>query len=134
MLELEGNKAFSGFSVNDLTKAKEFYGETLGLNIYNDKRMPDLLNLEINKGNIILIYPKPNHVPATFTILNFPVKNVEQTVDELTERGVKFIVYNYEEFKTNEKGILKSDGNGPTIAWFNDPAGNILSIIEQHDQ
>ena len=130
---LEGNKAFSGFSVNDLPKAKEFYGKTLGLNIYNDERMPELLNLEINKDNIILIYPKPNHVPAIFTILNFPVQNVEQTVDELTARGVKFIVYNLEEFKTNEKGILKSDGNGPTIAWFNDPAGNILSIIEQHE-
>ncbi|MEN0054897.1 MAG: VOC family protein [Mucilaginibacter sp.] len=131
---LEGNKAFSGFSVNDLPKAKEFYGKTLGLNVYNDEQMPDLLNLEINKDNIILIYPKPNHTPATFTILNFPVQSVEETVDELTARGVKFIIYNLDEIKTNEKGILKSDGNGPTIAWFNDPAGNILSIIEQHMQ
>lgn len=128
---LEANKAFSGFSVNDLTVAKEFYGKTLGLKIYDDKKMPELLNLEINEKNIILIYPKPNHEPATFTILNFPVKNVEETVDELTRRGVKFIIYNDENFKTDEKGILKGDGRGPTIAWFNDPAGNILSIIQE---
>ncbi|MDN3548262.1 VOC family protein [Mucilaginibacter aquaedulcis] len=131
---IESNKAFSGFSVNDLQKAKEFYGEILGLNIYEDKHMPQLLNLEITKDNIILIYPKPNHVPATFTILNFPVNSVEQTVDELTQRGVKFIVYNQPEFKTDERGILKSGDDDPTIAWFNDPAGNILSIIEQHDE
>jgi predicted enzyme related to lactoylglutathione lyase len=130
---LEANKAFSSFSVNDLTGAKEFYGKTLGLKIYDDKKMPELLNLEINEKNIILIYPKPNHVPATFTILNFPVKNVEETVDELTRRGVKFIIYNDENFKTDEKGILKGDDNGPTIAWFSDPAGNILSIIQQAD-
>jgi predicted enzyme related to lactoylglutathione lyase len=130
---LEANKAFSSFSVNDLTVAKEFYGKTLGLKIYDDKKMPELLNLEINENNIVLIYPKPNHVPATFTILNFPVKNVEETVDELTRRGVKFIVYNDENFKTDEKGILKGGDNGPTIAWFNDPAGNILSIIQQAD-
>jgi predicted enzyme related to lactoylglutathione lyase len=128
---LEANKAFSGFSVNDLTVAKEFYGKALGLKIYDDKKMPQLLNLEINEKNIILIYPKPNHVPATFTILNFPVKNVEETVDELTRRGVKFIIYNDENFKTDEKGILKGDDHGPTIAWFNDPAGNILSIIQE---
>ncbi|NHA03148.1 glyoxalase [Mucilaginibacter sp. HC2] len=128
---LEYNSAFSGFSVNDLPKAKEFYGNILGLNIYEDKEMPNLLNLQLSEGNIILIYPKPNHQPATFTILNFTVNNVDKTVDELTNRGVKFIVYNDENFKTNEKGILKGDHRGPTIAWFNDPAGNILSIIEK---
>jgi catechol 2,3-dioxygenase-like lactoylglutathione lyase family enzyme len=127
---IQNSKAFSGFSVNDLAKAKEFYGKTLGLNVYDDKKMPDLLNLQINEGNIILIYPKSNHTPATFTILNFPVKSVENTVDELTQRGVKFIVYNEENFKTNEKGIMEGGSENPTIAWFNDPAGNILSIIE----
>lgn len=128
---LKYNTAFSGFSVNDLPKAKEFYGKTLGLNIYDDKEMPNLLNLELNGENIILIYPKPNHQPATFTILNFTVNNVEKTVDELTKLGVKFIVYNDDNFKTNEKGILHGNEHGPTIAWFNDPAGNILSIIEK---
>ncbi|MDR6943561.1 VOC family protein [Mucilaginibacter pocheonensis] len=127
---LKDNKTFSSFSVNDLARAREFYGKTLGLNIHDDEKMPNLLNLEINKDNVILIYPKPNHVPATFTILNFNVQNVEQTVDELTSRGVKFIIYNDENFKTNEKGILAGNDQGPTIAWFNDPAGNILSVIQ----
>lgn len=127
---LKDSKAFSSFSVNDLAEAKEFYGKVLGLNIYDDEKMPNLLNLEISKENIILIYPKPNHVPASFTVLNFPVQNAEQTVDELTSRGVKFIIYNDENFKTNEKGILTGNEQGPTIAWFNDPAGNILSVIQ----
>ena len=129
---LKYNTAFSGFSVNDLPKAKEFYGKTLGLNIEEDKEMPNLLNLQLSKDNIILIYPKPNHQPATFTILNFTVNDIEKTVDDLAKLGVKFIVYNNENFKTNEKGILYGDDRGPTIAWFNDPAGNILSIIEKH--
>ena len=127
---LKDSKAFSSFSVNDLAEAKEFYGKVLGLNIYDDEKMPNLLNLEISKENIILIYPKPNHVPASFTVLNFPVQNAEHTVDELTTRGVKFIIYNDENFKTNEKGILTGNEQGPTIAWFNDPAGNILSVIQ----
>jgi len=126
---LKESKAFSGFSVNDIGKAKEFYGKTLGLEVKDDTSMPGILHLEISGGNTVLIYPKPNHQPATFTILNFPVPDVEKAVDELTARGVKFIVYNDENFKTNEKGIF-TDG-GPTIAWFNDPAGNILSVIEE---
>ncbi|WP_183559213.1 VOC family protein [Mucilaginibacter sp. SP1R1] len=129
---LENSKAFSGFSVNDLSQAKEFYGKVLGLKVSYDDDMPNLLNLYVNEGNTpVLIYPKPNHVPATFTILNFQVKNVEKTVDQLTQRGVKFIVYNNEYLKTNEKGILTGN-DGPAIAWFNDPAGNILSVIEQN--
>ena len=123
-------KAFSGFSVNYIEKAKEFYQHILELEVSLNEM--GILELHIEGSNKIIIYPKPNHTPASFTILNFPVKSVEQTVDELTGRGVKFIVYDQYEFKTNEKGILKSEGNGPTIAWFNDPAGNILSIIEQH--
>jgi catechol 2,3-dioxygenase-like lactoylglutathione lyase family enzyme len=125
---LKESKAFSGFSVNDIGKAKEFYGKTLGLEVKDDTDMPGILHLEILGGNPIVIYPKPNHQPATFTILNFPVPDVEKAVDELTARGVKFIVYNEENFKTNEKGIFTA--GGPTIAWFNDPAGNILSVIE----
>lgn len=126
---LKNSKAFSGFSVNDIPKAKEFYGKTLGLEVEDDTEMPGILHLKISGGNNIIIYPKPNHVPATFTILNFPVQDVEAAVDELTRRGVKFIVYNEENFKTNQKGIFTA--GGPTIAWFNDPAGNILSVIEQ---
>ena len=80
-------------------------------------------------GNNVLIYPKPNHVPATFTVLNFPVNDVDLAVDELTKRGVRFQKYDLPDLKTDEKGIMQ--GNGPTIAWFKDPAGNILSVIEQ---
>jgi catechol 2,3-dioxygenase-like lactoylglutathione lyase family enzyme len=128
---LKYNTAFSGFSVNDLPKAKEFYGKILGLNIYDDKEMPNILNLKLSDEIVILIYPKPNHQPATFTILNFTVNDVEKTVDELTKLGVKFNIYDDENLKTNEKGILHGNEHGPTIAWFNDPAGNVLSIIEK---
>jgi catechol 2,3-dioxygenase-like lactoylglutathione lyase family enzyme len=117
-------KAFSGFSVNDIPKAKEFYGQTLGLEVSEDH---GLLNLHIAGGSHILIYPKPNHTPATFTILNFPVDNIEQAVDELTKRGVRFEHYEGE-IKMDKKGIAR--GNGPNIAWFKDPAGNILSVLE----
>jgi len=119
-------KAFSGFSVDDLQKAQEFYGQALGLDVTKEH---DLLFLHIASGSKILIYPKHNHTPATFTMLNFPVDNVEQAVDELTERGVRFEIYNEGELKTDEKGIFR--GGGPLIAWFKDPAGNILSVLEE---
>jgi len=122
-------KAFSGFSVNDIQKAKAFYGQTLGLEVSKVPEMGDLLRLHIAGGTVILIYPKPNHIPATFTILNFPVDNVEKAVDELTKRGVRFEIYDEEGFKTDEKGIFH--GGGPKIAWFKDPAGNILSVLEE---
>jgi predicted enzyme related to lactoylglutathione lyase len=118
-------KAFSGFSVDDLSKAKAFYSQTLGLEVSEEM---GLLTLHIAGGSHILIYPKPNHIPATFTILNFPVDNIEQAVDELTKRGVRFEHYGGE-IKTDEKGIAR--GNGPNIAWFKDPAGNILSVLEE---
>jgi predicted enzyme related to lactoylglutathione lyase len=118
--------AFSGFSVNDIQKAKEFYSQTLGLEV---SEMHGLLNLHIAGGSNILIYPKPNHTPATFTILNFPVDNIEKAVDKLTKRGVRFQVYNEKDLKTDEKGIFR--GGGPLIAWFKDPAGNILSVLEE---
>jgi catechol 2,3-dioxygenase-like lactoylglutathione lyase family enzyme len=123
---LKDSKAFSGFSVDDLQKAKEFYGQILGLEVSEEEM--GLLSLHIAGGNNILIYAKDNHAPATYTILNFPVDNVEQAVDELTRRGVRFEQYNEPDLKTDEKGI--SRGNGPTIAWFKDPAGNILSVLE----
>jgi predicted enzyme related to lactoylglutathione lyase len=120
-------KAFSGFSVNDIQKAKEFYGQTLGLEVTEEAM--GILTLHISGGGKIIIYPKPNHTPATFTILNFPVTDVEKTVDELTSRGVQFEQYDFGQMKTDKKGIVR--GQGPTIAWFKDPAGNILSVLEE---
>ena len=125
---LKDSKAFSGFSVNDIPKAKEFYGQTLGLDVSEDQGM-GLLSLRLAGGNTVIIYPKPSHTPATFTILNFPVGNVDEAVDALKKRGVRFEIYNEPDLKTDEKGIMR--GNGPTIAWFKDPAGNILSVIEE---
>ncbi len=122
---LGDSKAFSGFSANDIEKAKEFYGRTLGLKVSESN---GLLTLHLAGGNNVLIYPKPNHTPAKFTVLNFPVDDVDQAVDELTKRGVGFEIYDLPDIKTDKKGIMR--GNGPTIAWFKDPAGNILSVIE----
>jgi predicted enzyme related to lactoylglutathione lyase len=119
------SKAFSSFSVSDIGKAKEFYGKTLELEV---SEANGLLKLHIAGGSHIMIYPKPNHSPATFTVLNFPVKDVEKAVDELTRRGVRFERYEGE-LQTDAKGIFR--GGGPTIAWFQDPAGNILSVVEQ---
>ncbi|HBB98066.1 MAG TPA: glyoxalase [Blastocatellia bacterium] len=120
---LETNKAFSSFSVNDLEKAKQFYGQTLGLKV---KESPE--GLELHPGQqSIFIYPKPNHEPATFTVLNFQVNNIEAAVDDLKQKGVNFEHYEGE-IKTDAKGIHRN--NGPTIAWFKDPAGNILSVVE----
>ncbi len=118
-------RAFSGFSVDDIQKAKEFYSQTLGLEV---SEMNGLLNLNIAGGSKILLYPKPNHTPATFTILNFPVHDIEETVNQLTRRGVRFEQY-AGELKTDEKGIFR--GGGPLIAWFKDPAGNILAVLEE---
>jgi predicted enzyme related to lactoylglutathione lyase len=120
------SKAFSGFSANDISKAKEFYGRTLGLEVSESN---GLLTLHLAGGNNVLIYPKANHTPAAFTVLNFPVENVDQAVDELAKRGVRFETYDFPGIKTDKKGIMR--GNGPTVAWFKDPAGNILSVIEQ---
>jgi predicted enzyme related to lactoylglutathione lyase len=120
------SKAFTGFSVNDLQKAKEFYSKTLSFEV---SEMNGLLNLHVGNDTRVLIYPKSNHTPATFTVLNIPVDNIEQAVDELTKRGVSFEMYDEAELKTDEKGIFR-DG-GPNIAWFKDPAGNILSVLEE---
>lgn len=120
----KNTKAFSGFSVNDLQKARQFYSETLGLEVSESMG----LELHIAGGNNILVYPKPNHTPATFTILNFPVDNIEKAVEELRKKGVIFEKYE-DPIKTDENGIFR--GGGPLIAWFKDPAGNILSVLEQ---
>lgn len=122
-------KAFSSFSVDDLEKAKEFYGEMLGLKVSETK---EGLGLQIAGGGEVFIYPKADHTPATFTILNFPVNDIEKAVAELSSRGVVFESYEGE-MQTDEKGIFRgaSRGEGPDIAWFKDPAGNILSVLAQ---
>jgi catechol 2,3-dioxygenase-like lactoylglutathione lyase family enzyme len=121
----ENTKAFSGFSVDDVSKAKQFYGDTLGLKVSEDNGM---LTLHIAGARNTLLYPKPDHTPASFTVLNFPVDNVETAVDELSARGVRFERYEGTELETDEKGIFR--GAGPLIAWFKDPAGNVLSVIQ----
>lgn len=120
-------KAFSGFSVNDLEKAKAFYSTLLGLEVVENPM--GLLELQIEAGNNIVVYSKSNHTPATFTILNFPVENIDEAVDKLTEKGVLFEHYEGQ-LKTDEKGICRSS-KGPDIAWFKDPAGNILSVLQK---
>jgi predicted enzyme related to lactoylglutathione lyase len=120
------SKAFSGFSVDDMDAAKRFYSETLGLNVSDGEMGITVLHLAGDRDTII--YPKPDHQPATFTILNFPVEDVEAAVDALTERGVQFERYEGTDVQTDEKGIFR--GGGPLIAWFKDPAGNILSVIQ----
>lgn len=120
----KNTKAFSSFSVNDLEKAKKFYGQTLGLGVSESE---EGLNLQIKGGNDVFIYPKPDHVPATFTVLNFIVDDVDRTVDELTKLGIRFQIYDKGELKTDDKGIFQGK---PKIAWFKDPAGNFLSILE----
>jgi predicted enzyme related to lactoylglutathione lyase len=122
---LGDSKAFSGFAANDIPAVKKFYGETLGVKVSEDH---GLLTLHLAGGNNVLIYPKPNYAPATFTVLNFPVEDVDKAVDEMTQRGVRFEIYDMPDIKTDAKGIMR--GKGPTIAWFKDPAGNILSVLE----
>jgi catechol 2,3-dioxygenase-like lactoylglutathione lyase family enzyme len=121
---LESSNAFSSFAVNNLEKAKEFYTKTLGIEVKESKE-----GLELHPGSTnVFIYPKPDHTPATFTVLNFLVDDIEAAVDELKQKGVRFEHYEGE-IKTDEKGIHRN--GGPTIAWFKDPAGNILSVIEK---
>ncbi len=128
---LRDSQAFSGFSVNDLKRAKEFYGQTLGLEVDEDSMG---LTLKIRGGNSIFIYSKDDHVPATFTILNFPVNNIDQAVDELTNKDIEFERYDELPAPLDERGILRglAAGQGPDIAWFKDPAGNILSVLQDN--
>ena len=122
---LTDSPAFSGFSVDDIAAARAFYGDTLGLAVTEENGM---LTLHFAGGSTVLVYPKPNHEPATFTILNFPVADVEATVRALTERGVQFERYEGTEVQTDDDGVFRS--GGPLIAWFTDPAGNVLSVVE----
>jgi catechol 2,3-dioxygenase-like lactoylglutathione lyase family enzyme len=118
-------KAFSGFAVDDLEAARRFYADTLGIDVSGADQ---LLTLRLAGGRDTLIYLKPDFTPATYTILNFVVDNVEETVDELASRGIRF--ERYEGFEQDERGISRAEG-GPCIAWFKDPAGNILSVLEE---
>jgi catechol 2,3-dioxygenase-like lactoylglutathione lyase family enzyme len=120
----EHTRAFSGFSADDIAKARQFYGETLGLRVSEEN---GLLTLHIAGDRDTVIYPKEDHTPATYTILNFPVDDIDDAVDELAARGVRF--ERYEGAEQDEKGIHR--GGGPLIAWFKDPAGNILSVLQQ---
>ncbi len=114
-------KAFSGFSADDIPKAKQFYGETLGITVTEEYGM---LHLHIAGDRDTLIYPKDNHTPATFTILNFPVDDIDAAVDQLASKGIAFEKYD----GSDDKGIMRDQG--PPIAWFKDPAGNILSVLQ----
>lgn len=127
---LKDAKAFSSFSVDDLSGAKVFYGQTLGLDVTETPMPTDtsILTLRLGGGAEVLIYSKPDHAPASFTVLNFPVKSVEKALDALAERGVRPEIYRDGPVRTDEKGV--SRGAGPTIAWFKDPAGNVLSLVE----
>ena len=125
----KNTKAFSSFSVDDLKQAKRFYGDTLGLEV---SETPEGLDLQLAGGGHVFLYPKPNHAPATFTVLNFQVDVIDRAVDELARLGIQFESYEGE-IKTDDKGIFrgKAQGKGPDVAWFKDPAGNILSVVEE---
>lgn len=120
-------KAFGSFSVDDLAKAKEFYGGTLGMSV-TDSEMGVLFLHPAGGDSRIMIYPKDNHQPATFTVLNLPVDDIDRAVDALTSQGIRF--ERYEGFKQDEKGIVR-EGMGPGIAWFTDPAGNVIAVLQE---
>jgi catechol 2,3-dioxygenase-like lactoylglutathione lyase family enzyme len=120
-------RAFSGFSVDDIERARQFYADTLGLQVSRDDEMGGMLTLHIAGDRDILVYPKADHVPASYTMLNFPVDDIDRAVDELIARGVRF--ERYDGMPQDEKGVMR--GHGPSIAWFTDPAGNVLSVLEQ---
>ncbi len=122
MTMFKDSKAFSGMAAGDIDAARAFYADTLGLEVTEEH---GILTLHLATGGQVIVYPKPDHTPADFTVLNFPVDDIEAAVDGLTERGVAF--EHYEGFGQDEKGIMR--GNGPDIAWFRDPAGNVLSVI-----
>ena len=124
MVDFKNTKAFSSFSVNDLEKAKRFYNQILGLEVSESEQG---LNLNLQGGNEVFIYPKADHNPASFTVLNFVVNDLESTVDQLANEGVHFQIYNEGELKTDNRGIVQGK---PKIAWFKDSAGNFLSVLQ----
>jgi catechol 2,3-dioxygenase-like lactoylglutathione lyase family enzyme len=120
--------AFSGFSVDDTAAARTFYGDVLGIET-TDNPM-GFLELVLGSGARVLVYEKPGHVPAEYTVLNFPVLDIDDAVDDLRARGVETKIYPDSEFRSDERGIVRGAGRGPDIAWFRDPAGNILSVLQ----
>lgn len=125
---LQNAKVFASFSVNDIARAKEFYGDMLGLEV---KETKEGLELHFAGGSHAFVYAKPDHVPATYTVLNFMVPDIDHVVDELAAKDVQFEHYDQEHMKTDEKGISRGVGDYPSIAWFRDPFGNFLSVIEE---
>lgn len=125
MIVFSTTKAFSGFSVNDIPAATVFYRDKLGLTVEEQNGM---LALHLGGGGTVLVYPKQNHAPATYTVLNFPVDDIDSAVDELTAKGVQF--EHYDGMPADEKGIMRA-GHGPDIAWFTDPAGNVISVLQE---
>lgn len=126
---LAESRTFSSFSVDDVAAAKAFYGDVLGLRTI-DVRMPGdiwLLRLDLSGDGEVIVYPKDDHAPAAFTVLNFVVDDIDRAVDELAARGVRF--ERYDGFGQDGKGIARDSGGGPPIAWFRDPAGNVLSVV-----
>lgn len=123
----KNSKAFSSYSVDDLVAAKSFYQDNLGLDVEEDEM--GFLSIHLKGGGEVILYPKPNHLPATFTVLNFPVDDIDKAVDELISKGITFEQYSGE-IKTDKKGICR-EGGGPLIAWFKDPAGNVLSVLQE---
>lgn len=126
---LANSKAFSGFAVDDLDRARQFYGETLGLKTETLDEEHGLLTLHLAGDRDTLIYLSPGMTPASYTILNFPVDDIDQAVDDLTARGVSFEQYGHDELPQDEKGVMRE--GGPLIAWFKDPAGNTLSVLQE---
>lgn len=120
--------AFSGFSVDDIDAARSFYADTLGLDVETNPM--GFLEIRLASGGGILVYDKPGHTPASFTILNFPVDDIDAAVDELRDRGVDTKIYPDEVFPSDERGIVRGGGGGPDIAWFRDPAGNVIAVLQ----
>jgi len=128
MTAFQTTHAFSGFSVDDIDAARSFYGDTLGLDVTTNAM--GFLDISLPEGGSILVYAKPNHTPASFTILNFPVDDIDAAVDDLNGRGIVTKIYPDSDFDTDDKGILRGGPDrGPDIAWFTDPAGNVLAVM-----
>lgn len=128
MAAFTADGAFSGFSVDDIDAAREFYGTTLGFDVGAGPM--GFLDLRLSSGASVFIYSKPNHQPASFTVLNFPVADIDAAVDDLIARGVNTKIYSDAEFPSDERGIVRGNGQGPDIAWFRDPAGNVLAVMQ----
>lgn len=126
---LKNAPVFSSFAVKDIDLARKFYGNTLGLDVREDKQM-GILEIHSTDKSHVLVYPKPDHQPANFTVLNLQVRDIDEAVDALTSTGIKFERYNTPDIKTDAKGVARGDNKGPSIAWFRDPSGNIVSVLE----